>query len=69
MSCSFVRLAVVCRPVSVLVLLPFCIGKERKPELEMELDEARGCTRDPALTAAGMATRPRKMEDFEIIAA
>lgn len=55
--------------MSVFVLLPFCIGNERKPALSGDRAEARAGRKEAALTAAGTAAKPKRIDDFEIIIA
>lgn len=50
----------------VLVLLPRDIGKDRKPWFSVDLVAARDGAKEAALTAAGTAARPRRI-DLEII--
>lgn len=59
------------RPVSVFVLLPFCIGKERKPRFSGDVADARVGWKEAAWTAAGTCTaaRPRRIDDLEIMVA
>lgn len=45
------------------------MGNERKPAFSGDLAEARVGKKEAALTAAGTAAKPNRIDDFEIIVA